>query len=280
MLQLMKTRRVPFREDRYCVAQKSNASDALGKVQQLVRFAARPAQGGTCSMEMRGNKPNGTGWTKKFHSMRERVEKAVFGLPSDLRRSLQRDMTALKLPVDGGRFNSKSKWLFNEPLLRVEEALRNHVDGASCKTNRTLPVRENASKTILMRLPKGQIASSNPKSRVSNTNALRKALHKTRMLVNYCKAPAQGGRNELATRCGKPNGTGFSFHFHRQREGIETNIACTPKPLQKKLKADMKMMKTKAEGGRFDSKSRWIYMEPLERVHDALQRHACCTKLH
>jgi len=55
------------------------------------------------------------------------------------------------------------------------------------------------------------------------------------------------------------------------RLSIEEVVSKMPAPLKKKLGPHLKLMRTRREGGRFDSKSRWIYMEPLHKLQNILE---------
>lgn len=251
-------------------------------VQRLLCHSSAPAQGGTCALESRKGKPNGTGWSARFHDLREVVEKALLGAPADLRRAVQPELTLLKLPAEGGRFNSKSKWLYLEPLLRLEQQVRDYASGRRGKRSSVVPAVKRCDDVTrrvarVVHHDRGGAAPSGRRVRVAGkggeTHAVALALRKTKQLGKFCSNPSQGGTNPLETRSGKPNGTGFSAHFHRMRLGIEAAVAGAPIVLQKKLVRHLKLMRTRREGGRFDAKSKWIYMEPLLRVESVLEKH-------
>ena len=78
------------------------------------------------------------------------------------------------------------------------------------------------------------------------------------------------GKNE--DRGDKPNGTRLTAKFPAMLRKIESALKAAPEHLQKQAQSDITLMKPKSEGGRFDNKSRCIYMEPLQRLLTKLEK--------
>ena len=94
-------------------------------------------------------------------------------------------------------------------------------------------------------------------------------------LKAYCSRTTMGGSDKVEPRVDHPNGKGFSAKFRSYYKLIEAVHNKTPSTVQHSVRKDVLLMQTLRNGCQFESKTRSLYMTPLQGLENTLRRYGC-----